>query len=56
MCDIRMCFLFGRTGPRAQSIFFSVSGEDQTLYDLSGFDIVYEPGDDVSGPDYPADD
>ena len=36
--------------------YFSVSGEDQILYDLSGFDIVYESGDDVSGPDYPVDD
>ena len=53
---MRICFLFGRTGPRAQSFNFSVSGEDEILYDLSGFDIVYEPGDDVSGPDNPADD
>ena len=36
--------------------FFSVSGEDQTLYDLSGFDIVYEHGDDPSESDYPAED
>ena len=26
------------------------------MYDLSGFDLIYEPGDDVSGPDYPIDD
>ena len=39
------------------SIFYLlVSSDDQILYDLSGFDIIYEPGDDVSGSDYPADD
>ena len=37
-------------------LYFSVSGEDQILYDLSGFDIIYEPGDDASGPDYLVDD
>ena len=36
--------------------FFSVLGEDQTLYDLSDFDIVYEHGDDASESDYPAED
>ena len=37
-------------------LYFLVSGEDQTLYDLSGFNIIYEHEDDASGPDYPADD
>ena len=52
----RVCFLFGRTRPRAQSIFLTVSGEDPILYDISGFDIVYEPREDASGLDYSADD
>ena len=37
-------------------LFFSVSGEDSILYDLFGYDIVYEHGDDASGQAYPADD
>ena len=40
----------------ALNLYFSVSGEDQTLYDLSGFDIVYEHGDDASESDYPTED
>ena len=52
---IRICFLFRRTGPRLNP-YFSVSSEDPILYDLSGYDIVYEPGDDASEPDFPAED
>ena len=38
------------------TLYFSVSGDESILYDLTGFDIIYEPGDDVSGPDLPAED
>ena len=53
---IRMCIRFGCTGPLCSFHYFSGSGEDQVMYDLFGFDIIYEPGDNASGPDYPADD
>ena len=31
--------------------YFSDAGDESILYDLSGYDFVYEPGDDVRGPD-----
>ena len=34
---------------------FSVAGDDPIFYDLSGYDIVYEHGEDASESDYPAD-
>ena len=56
MCDIRICFLFGCTERSRSTHYFSVSGEDNILYNLFGYDVVYEHGDDASGPAYPADD
>ena len=35
--------------------YFSGSGENYVIYDLSGFDVFYEPRDDDTGPDYPVD-
>ena len=52
MLGICMCFLFGCTGRSRSTHYFSVSGEDNILYDLSGFDFIYEPVDDASGLDF----
>ena len=56
MLGICMCFLFGCTGRSRSTHYFSVSGEDDILYDLYGYDIIYEPVDDARGPDFPAED
>ena len=33
----------------------SGTGDEDVIYDLSGYDLVFDHGDDDSGPDYPAD-
>ena len=38
------------------TFFFSVAGDEPILFDLSGYDIVYEHGEDASETDYPAED
>ena len=55
MCGICMCFLFGCTGRSRSTHYFSVSGDDSVLYDLSGYDFMYEPGHDARGLDFPED-
>ena len=55
MLGICMCFLFGCTGRSRSTHYFSVAGDDPILYDISGYDIVYEHGEDASESDYPAD-
>ena len=42
-------------GFAAHPFNISGTGDEDIVYDLSGYDLVFDHGDGDSGPDYPAD-
>ena len=54
--DHSIVLVVWRTGQSLIILSFSGTGEDQVLFDLSGYDLYVDDGEGDSYPDLPADD